>query len=122
MSKALSSKQLATCAADLAAERKASDIVLLELGQECSVADYFVVCTGRSDVQVQSICERIQQGLSLQDQSPLSTEGISHGLWALIDYGDVVVHVFQDSARTLYDLERLWGEAPRRSWQGPGAS
>jgi ribosome-associated protein len=107
------SRDLADCVAALALDRKAADVVILDLREISSVTDYFVLCTGRSDVHVRAIVERVETGLAEQDERPLAREGVAHGSWALLDYGDVVVHVFQPDTRAFYDLERLWGQAPR---------
>lgn len=106
-------RELAESVAALAADRKATEVVILELREISSVTDYFVICTGRSDVHVRAIVDRIETGLAEQDERPLAREGVAHGSWALLDYGDVVVHIFQPEARAFYDLERLWGQAPR---------
>ena len=96
-----------------ALERKAYDLVVLETTKLTSIADYFVICSGRSDTQVQAIAEAVRDHLDSLGVQPLSTEGIERGQWALLDYGDVVVHVFQVPVRTFYDLDRLWARAPR---------
>lgn len=96
-----------------ALEKKAYDVVVLEVGELTSVADYFVICSGRSDTQVQAISEGIRKHLADTGVRPLSIEGEDRGQWALMDYADVVVHVFQIPVREFYDLERLWARAPR---------
>lgn len=113
MSPRLPSRDLAEAAATLALDRKAADVVILDLREISSVTDYFVLCTGRSDVHVRAIVERIEAGLAEMGERPLAREGVAHGSWALLDYGDVVAHVFQPDTRAFYDLERLWGRAPR---------
>ena len=113
MSPRLPSRDLAEAAATLALDRKAADVVILDLREISSVTDYFVLCTGRSDVHVRAIVERIEAGLAETGERPLAREGVAHGSWALLDYGDVVAHVFQPETRAFYDLERLWGQAPR---------
>jgi len=107
------SRELAVAAADLAADGKALEITVLELREISSVADYFVLANGRSHIQVEAICDRIVEGI--QDRfslRPLSVEGLENAQWAVLDYGSVVVHVFQEGVRKLYDLERLWSLAP----------
>ena len=107
-------------AAELASDRKAIDIVVLDLAalpESSPVTDYFVICTGRSDIHVHAICERIVEGMRSRGRVPMSTEGCERGQWALLDYGDVVVHVFQESVRKHYDLERLWAQAPRWTYR-----
>jgi ribosome-associated protein len=96
-----------------ALERKAYDLVVLETTKLTSIADYFVICSGRSDTQVQAIAEAVRDHLHGLGVHALSTEGIERGQWALLDYGDVVVHVFQVPVRAFYDLDRLWARAPR---------
>jgi ribosome-associated protein len=96
-----------------ALDRKAYDLVVLETGRVSSIADYFVICSGRSDTQVQSIAEGVEAQLVAAGTRPLSIEGLPHGQWVLVDYGDVVVHVFYAPVRDFYELERLWVRAPR---------
>jgi ribosome-associated protein len=96
-----------------ALEKKAYDLLLVDVSALSSLGDYFLICTGRSDTQVQAIVQSIDEGLSRAGMRPLSIEGYSAGHWALIDFGDVVVHVFQEQVRAFYDLERLWARAPR---------
>ena len=108
-----SSKDRATLAADFAAERKADEILIMDLRKLSPMTDYFVLCNGRSAVHVKAICERVKEGLSATGVRPVAREGLDNGKWALLDYGDVVVHVFQPEFRELYDLEKLWNDAPR---------
>jgi len=96
-----------------ALDHKAYDLVVLETAQVSSIADYFVICSGRSDTQVQAIAEAIEGALREHGERPLAVEGLPHAQWALIDYGDVVVHIFYVPVREFYDLERLWVRAPR---------
>ena len=96
-----------------ALDKKAYDLVVLETGRLSSIADYFVICSGRSDTQVQAIAEGIEAHLNRQAERPLAIEGLPHGQWVLMDYGDVVVHIFYVPVRAFYDLERLWARAPR---------
>jgi ribosome-associated protein len=94
-----------------ALDRKAYDLVVLEVGRVTSIADYFVICSGRSDTQVQAIAQGIEERLGQSGIRPLSIEGYEHGQWVLMDYGDVVVHIFYVPVRGFYDLERLWTRA-----------
>ena len=96
-----------------ALDHKAYDLVVLELGSLSSVADYFVICSGRSDTQVEAIADGVQRHLGDQGVRAISVEGLPRAQWALVDYGDVVVHVFYVPVRQFYDLERLWARAPR---------
>lgn len=95
-----------------ALDHKAYDLVVLETGRLSSIADYFVICSGRSDTQVQAIAEAVEAHLARQGIRPVSVEGLPHAQWVLLDYGDVVVHVFLPETRTFYALDRLWGDAP----------
>jgi ribosome-associated protein len=107
-------------AADLASDRKALDIVVLDLAsapESAALTDYFVICTGRSDIHVHAICDRVVEGMKHRGRTLLSSEGVERGQWALLDYGDVVVHVFQENVRKHYDLERLWALAPRWTYR-----
>jgi len=96
-----------------ALEKKAYDLVLMEVSQLTSLADYFLICTGRSDTQVQAITQSIEGNLGRLGSRPLSIEGYTTGQWVVMDYGDVVVHIFFEPVREFYALERLWTRAPR---------
>ena len=102
-----------------ALDHKAYDLVVLETGRLSSIADYFVICSGRSDTQVQAIADAVTAELGREGVRPLSVEGLPHAQWVLIDYGDVVVHVFYVPVREFYDLERLWARAPRAELPEP---
>jgi ribosome-associated protein len=100
--------------AELAADRKALDVVALDLRGMLGYTDYFVICTGRSDRQVKAIHDGIHEGLKRQHGLlPRRVEGASQAQWVLMDYLDVVVHVFTTEKRDFYRLEQLWGEAER---------
>ena len=96
----------------LALDKKALEPVLLDVRQLCSFCNYQLVISGRSDRQVDAIADAIELGLKEEGMRPISTEGARTGQWALLDYGDFVVHVFHPTLRTYYQLERLWGDAP----------
>lgn len=113
------SRETALLCVRFALEKKAYDLVVLDVGSLTSLADYFVICTGRSDTQVQAIAQSIDESLCKMGLHPLSREGYATGHWALIDYGDVIVHVFYEPVREYYDLERLWGHAPRLALPEP---
>ncbi len=88
-------------------------LTVLDVGALTSVTDVFMVCSGRSNRQVNAIAEHIQTTLKQQGIRPLSIEGKKTGHWILMDYGHVVIHVFFDDIRSFYDLEGLWADAPR---------
>ena len=94
-----------------ALDKKAYDLLLLDVSACTSLADYFLICTGRSDTQVQAIAQSIDENLRALGRKPRTVEGLRTGQWVLMDYGDVVVHVFLESVRAFYDLERLWARA-----------
>ena len=100
-------------AAELALERKAVDVVALDLASISGATDYFLLASGRSDVQVKAIAENIVECLKDKEIRPEHIEGLQGGRWVLIDYIDFVVHVFHEEARRFYQLELLWGDAPR---------
>lgn len=107
------SRETALLCVRFALEKKAYDLVVLDVAEFTSLGDYFVICTGRSDTQVQAIAQSVQEGLAKMGRKPSSVEGYSTGHWVLIDFADVIVHVFYEPVRAYYDLERLWGHAPR---------
>ena len=100
-------------ALELALDKKALEPILLDVRDLCSFCNYQLVLSGRSDRQVDAIADGISAGLKLHDLRPIGSEGARTGQWALLDYGDFVVHVFLHSAREHYDLEGLWNDAPR---------
>jgi ribosome-associated protein len=106
-------KEKAFLCARAALDHKANDLVILEVKNLSSFTDYFIVCSGNSDRQVQAISAHIEEKLGKEEIHPLSVEGKREGRWVLLDYGDVVVHVFYQPVRDFYDLERLWSDAPR---------
>jgi ribosome-associated protein len=105
----------AVLCAEAALDKKATDLVVLDVREHTSIADYFVIVSGRSDTQVRSIAEYVEEVCRKSGCRPLAVEGLRHGQWVLIDLGDIVVHVFYAPVREFYDLERLWSEAPRRA-------
>ncbi|MBI5683020.1 MAG: ribosome silencing factor [Deltaproteobacteria bacterium] len=109
----MDSKEKALYIASLAAERKALGIIILDVKGLSSIADYIVICHGTSDRQVQAIAEFVEQGLKKKRLVPIGTEGIASGRWALLDYGDIILHIFFEPVRDFYDLEGLWAEAPQ---------
>ncbi len=102
-------------AAAAALDRKAQDLRVLELTEVSDFTDFFVICNGANARQVSSIAEAVERRLRADGSRPLHLEGAGRGQWVLLDYGDVVVHVFDAERRELYRLERLWSDAPDRT-------
>ena len=95
--------------------KKAMDVVALDVRELTSYTDVFIICSGSSSRQVSAIAEHIQSELKRQKIKPVSVEGAKEGQWLLLDYGQVIIHVFHESARNFYDLEGLWADARRLS-------
>ncbi|MGO9315477.1 MAG: ribosome silencing factor [Syntrophobacteraceae bacterium] len=116
----MSSKERAILCAREAIRFKALDLVLLDVSRFSSFADFFIICSGKSGRQVQGIADNLENDLKKQGLKPIGTEGKREGHWVLMDYGDIIIHVFYEPVRYFYDLESLWSEAPRVAWeQGP---
>ncbi len=108
--------ELALRIAEYAADKKAIDIVELDLRGVLGYTDYFLICSGNTERQTKAIHDGIMQGCKHDHELlPRSVEGLSEGQWVLMDYLDVVVHIFTPATRDFYRLEQLWGEAPARS-------
>ena len=107
----LDSAQLAKAAVDVASDKKASDIMLLDIRDVAAFADYFVICSGNNSRQIQAIADSIDEELGKQGAKVLHREGIAETGWLLLDFGDVIVHIFGAKERDYYRLERLWSEA-----------
>ncbi len=88
--------------------KKAEDVRILNVSNITIIADYFIIASGRSDVHVKSLCEEIQKFMSEHGKPQLRIEGYREGRWIVIDYGDILVHIFHKKEREFYDLERLW--------------
>ncbi|HTP65214.1 MAG TPA: ribosome silencing factor [Geobacteraceae bacterium] len=106
----LTSRERAVNCALLALDKKALDIRVLEIGRLSSIADYLVLVSGRSDKQTQAIADSVKKGLKKFGKA-LDVEGLREGNWIVIDYGDVIVHIFQEEVRRYYDLDELWAAA-----------
>ncbi len=106
-------RSLAITIAVAALDKKAVGLEILDVAGRVDYADFLVLMTGRSDRQVVALAQGIEEALREKGTRPLSVEGLPHASWVLMDFGDVVVHVFQDEARSLYDLEGLWMDARR---------
>lgn|SRR5690606_10477800 len=100
-------------AATAAADKKASDVLILQVGELTLVSDYFVIGSGANPIQIRSIVDHVRERLAEHGIKPVGVEGYADGRWVLLDYGDVVVHVLHPEQRDYYSLERLWGDARR---------
>jgi ribosome-associated protein len=107
----ITSEKLARDAAALAVSKKAQDVVILDLRGLSAVTDFFVICSGLSDVHVRAVADAVEEGLEREGAKKWHVEGYRHRRWILLDYVDVVVHVFHHKTREFYLLERLWGDA-----------
>lgn len=109
----LNSEEVVRLAAAAADAKHGRDMVALEVRDLTSIADYFLLITVTSSTQAEAVCDAIDQALSARGLEPLHVEGRSEPHWILMDYADVIVHIFQEETRAFYALERLWGDAPR---------
>ena len=104
-------KELALLAARALSDKKGAQIQVLEIGDLTTLADYFVICTAGSSTHVKTLTDAVEAAADDVGEPVLRREGHRSGSWVLLDYGCVIVHVFQDEARKFYDLERLWSDA-----------
>src|ERR1700722_20799588 len=118
----MDSLKKALAAAEAALDKKAYDLVVLEVEHLNSIADYFVIATGRSDVQVQSIARGIEERMHRDGEHALAVEGLPHAHWVVLDYDDVVIHVFYEPAREFYRLESVWSDGRGVPRPGPFCS
>ncbi|MEW5745099.1 MAG: ribosome silencing factor [Nitrospirota bacterium] len=109
----IESIEKAELAARAALDKKAKDPVILELKGLTVIADYFIICSGESTTQVKAIADHVQEVLRKEGEKPLGVEGTDYAHWVLLDYGDVIVHVFEAETRAYYELEKFWLDAPR---------
>jgi ribosome-associated protein len=109
----LSIKDIAVLAAEAADDKKAENIDILKVEGLTVIADYFVICSANSDKQVKAVARAIEEKLSEYGVEPRRTAGMNDARWVLIDYADVIVHVFHKREREYYDLERLWSDAEK---------
>ena len=107
------SRAIALVAARAAAAKQAEDVAILDVHDLIVITDYFVICSGRSEPQVKTIVEEVEKAVRDLGERPIRREGEADNRWVLLDYIDVVVHVFAEEEREYYDLERLWRDAPR---------
>ena len=116
-----SARRLAVQAARIAHDRNCSDIVVLDLGGISPVTDYFVIFTGTSDRQMRAVADEIVHEAAASGQRPFNVAGLGSSTWILLDFVDVVVHIFDDEHRGHYDLELIWGDAARVRWRRPAS-
>jgi len=117
--KVIESKKNALAIAKAACGKKAHDIILIDMRNEPSVCDYFVIASGKSTTQVRAITDNIVKKLREKGERVWHAEGEREALWIVLDYGDVVAHVFYEETRRFYDLERLWADSPQRQFKEP---
>lgn len=110
----MTTKELTKTALNALMDRKASDIVLLRVTKQTTLADYYVICTGTSNTQLRAIADAVDESMSKQyGLEPKSIEGYRSASWILLDYGSVIVHAFKNDTRQFYDLERLWSDSEK---------
>ncbi len=115
-------REWARTAARAASAKGGEDTVIIEVGLVLAITDAFVITSGRNTRQVKTIADEVEARLKVEGGiKPLRVEGLGDGQWVLIDYGDLVIHVFLDETRAFYDLERLWSDAPRVTWEDEAA-
>ena len=116
----IDSTEKAIVAARAAAEKLGNETVVLEVGEVLAITDWFVITSAPNNRQVRTIAEEVEEKVKAAGgEGPHRIEGLDDQRWVLLDFGDVVVHVFLDEARSFYDLERLWSDVPRLAWEEP---
>jgi ribosome-associated protein len=116
------SREAAVAAARSASAKQAEGVAILDVHGLIVITDFFVIASGETERQVKTIVEEVEKSLRDLGRKPVRREGETEGRWVLLDYVDVVVHVFADEEREYYDLERLWRDAPRVDWDENGAA
>ena len=106
----LPSRELAEIAVKALDSKKGKEIRIIRIDKITTLAEYFVICTGTSNTQINALCDAVEKELTEKGEEPLHREGYRGGTWVLLDYGCVVVHVFNDEARKFYSLEHLWAD------------
>lgn len=106
----LPTRELAEIAVKALDSKKGKEIRLIRIDKITTLAEYFVICTGTSNTQINALCDAVEKELTEKGEEPLHREGYRGGTWVLLDYGCVVVHVFNDEARKFYSLEHLWAD------------
>jgi ribosome-associated protein len=116
------SREAAVAAARSASAKQAEGVAILDVHGLIVITDFFVIASGETDRQVRTIVEEVEKALRELGRKPVRREGETEGRWVLLDYVDVVVHVFAEEEREYYDLERLWRDAPRVDWTDNGVA
>jgi ribosome-associated protein len=117
------SRSIALAATEAARDKQAADVVVLDVAELLSITDFFVICSAASSRQLKTVIEAVEERVRDElDLRPTRREGDTDAGWLLLDYVDVVVHVFGEDERAYYDLERLWRDAPRPAWASEGAA
>ena len=106
-------KEQALTVCDTLYNKKALDVVAINVGDKTIVADWFVICSGRASAQVKALCDELQEKAAESGLKVLRTEGYSEGRWVVVDYGHILVHIFHPEEREYYNMERLWVDDPR---------
>lgn len=109
----METKELALKIKELLDDKKGESIICFFIGEKSTVADYMIIATGNVDTHVKSLAEYVTVELKKENINPIYHEGIEHGVWACIDYGDIIVHVMRKSERDFYNLESIWGSCPK---------
>lgn len=105
----MTSKEKCLTICNILSSKKAGNIVYIDVAEKISLCDYFIVCSGRSTTQVKALAENLEEKLEKEHgEIPRRKEGVREGRWAVVDYADVIVHIFSDEERDFYNLERLW--------------
>jgi ribosome-associated protein len=112
-------RQLALLAAETCDEKKAKDIIILDVRKITSISDYFIVCSTSNERQARAIAEDLRLKMRDLGKRELGVEGIQDGRWVLQDFADIVLHIFHESQREFYDIEGLWADAKRVLWKKP---
>ena len=107
----LNAKEIIATAVKALSDKKGRDLKVLDTAGQTTLAEYFIICSGTSNTQVRALAEAVEEALSKAGEEPHHIEGHRGGLWTLLDYSAVVVHVFTEEGREFYDLERLWSDA-----------
>ncbi|MBQ7339769.1 MAG: ribosome silencing factor [Clostridia bacterium] len=106
----MDSREFSSKICEILSDKKGEDIVRIDIKDKSSVADYFIVASGRSSTHTRSLIEYVEEEIDKLGVAPVRREGVKEGRWAVLDYGDVIVHVFNDETRLFYTIEKLWGD------------